>query len=632
MRMTSVILAGICALSQVTLGANEVVVTSPRGAVSMTIGVNGQGQLNYELSCRGQAAVVESSALGITIDGVRLGRGVTLGRPSRQSVDESYLTRGVHSMARNHFNGATIPVTHAKSGTSYVLEVRVFDDGAGFRYVAERTGLHQVSGEDTVFQLPAGSAVWFQTNVANYEEIHKRLTLDEVPADTFMGPPVVAELPGGGYAALTEAALFNYSGMTIRSPGDASKPLEAVFQDDKAWELEGTIKSPWRVIMVSPDLDGLVNCDIVTNLNDPPSAELANADWIQPGRGFWHWWSGTMGNWDSVAFDRQFHWVDYAAEFGFECYLVDAGWEHTWKKPGKDKWALLKELTTYAAENGVGIVVWKRWKTGRTEGIDMEGLDDPESRRDFFRHCKAAGAVGIKIDYMDSESKQMIDFYTDVLKDTANAQLMVDFHGANKPTGESRTYPNEVTREGVRGLEYNKWSALPPHHYASLPFTRFLAGHGDFTPCTFNVETLKGTTFALQLATAVCYTSPVMFYADKPELYLKSPAVDVFKAIPSVWDETRVLAGSAIGELVVMARRKGDQWFVGIINGKEDERSRWLSLSFLGQGQYAAVQLADDPDRPDKLVRTETVVQTSSAIKVRINAGGGFVAMFTPLD
>jgi len=629
MRMMSVILAGICVLSQVAQGANDVVVTSPGGTVSLTVGVSGQGRLNYRISSRGRA-VVESSMLGITVDGLRLGRDVTLGPPTRRSLDETYPTRGVHAMARNHFNGASIPVTHGKSGTNYILEVRVFDDGAGFRYVVEKTGLHQVSGEDTAFQLPAGSAVWFQTNVANYEAIHKRLPVDDVPADTFMGPPVVIELPGGGYAALTEAALFHYSGMTIRSPGDGSKPLEAVFQDDKAWELEGTITSPWRVIMVSPDLNGLVNCDIVSNLNEPASAELAGADWIRPGRGFWHWWSGTMGNWDSVAYDRQRPWVDYAAQFGFECYLVDAGWEHTWKQPGRDKWDLLKELTTYAAEKGVGIVVWKRWKTGRTEGIDMEGLDDPESRRDFFRRCKAAGAVGIKIDYMDSESKQMIDFYTDVLKDTAAAQLMVDFHGANKPTGESRTYPNEVTREGVRGLEYNKWSASPPAHYASLPFTRFLAGHGDFTPCTFNVETLKGTTFALQLASAICTTSPVMFYADKPELYLKSPAVDVFKAIPSVWDETRVLSGSAIGDLAVMARRRGDTWFVGIINGGSD-RGYDLNLAFLSDGSYAAVQLADDPGRPDALVRTEATVQATSSLGVHLNTGGGFVGMFTPI-
>ena len=629
MRMTSVFLVGMCILSQVTLGANEVLVRSPDGGLSMAINVAGQGQLAYRLWHRGQS-VVESAPLGITVDGVHLGRGVTLGSPSRSSVDESYATRGVHALARNHFNGAAIPVTHGKSGTSYVLQVRVFNDGAGFRYVVDKTGLHQVSGEDTAFQLPAGSAVWFQTNVANYEEIHKRRAVDDVPADTFMGPPVVVELPDGGYAALTEAALFDYSGMTIRAPGDGSKPLEAAFQGDASWELEGTIKSPWRVVMVSPDLNGLVNCDIVSNLNEPPSAALANADWIRPGRGFWHWWSGTMGNWDSVAYDRQQQWVDYAAEFGFECYLVDAGWEHTWKKPGQDKWALLKELTTYAAEKGVGIVVWKRWKTGRTEGIDMEGLDDPESRRDFLRRCKAAGAVGIKIDYMDSESKQMIDFYTGVLKDTAQAQLMVDFHGANKPTGESRTYPHEVTREGVRGLEYNKWSALPPDHYASLPFTRFLAGHGDFTPCTFNPDMLKGTTFALQLATAICYTSPVMFYADKPERYLRSPAVDVFKAIPSVWDETRVLSGSAIGALAVLARRRGDTWFVGIINGGP-QRSYGLNLSFLGGRQYSAVQLADDPSGADGLVRTEATVSASSSLSVPMNAAGGFVAMFTPV-
>ncbi|UCD51476.1 MAG: glycoside hydrolase family 97 C-terminal domain-containing protein, partial [Phycisphaerales bacterium] len=151
----------------------------------------------------------------------------------------------------------------------------------------------------------------------------------------------------------------------------------------------------------------------------------------------------------------------------------------------------------------------------------------------------------------------------------------------------------------------------------------------DFTPCTFNVDTLKGTTFALQLATTICYTSPVMFYADKPELYLKSNAVDLFKAIPSVWDETRVLAGRAIGDLAVMARRRGDVWFVGIINGGP-QRSYELNLSFLGRGPYASVQLADDPARPDSLVRTEGAVQASTSLSIKMNAGGGFVGMFSP--
>jgi len=623
------VVASVCVLSQVVWGASGVVVQSPNGGLSVTVGISDAGQLTYTLLRKGRA-VIEPSPLGVTVDGAHLGRGVSVGSPDRWTVEESYRTRGGHSRARNHFCGARVPVMHAQSGTKYILEVRVFDDGIGFRYVVDGDGTRRVSGEDTAFELAEASRIWFQTNTGSYEGFYQRLPIAQVPGNTHMGPPVVVELPGGGYAMLSEAALFDYSGMTLRPSREGARRLKAAFQDDEHWDLKGTVKSPWRVIVVSPDLNGLVNSDIIANLNEAPAPALAEAEWIRPGRGFWHWWSGKMGNWDSVAYDRQSRWIDQAAEFGFEYYLVDAGWGHTWKKPGKDKWDLLAELTSYAAGKGVAIHMWKRWKTGRTEGIDMKGLDDPASRRDFFRRCKKAGAVGIKIDYMDSESKDMVDFYTDVLKDAAQCELMIDFHGANKPTGESRTYPHEMTREGVRGLEYNKWSELPPQHYATLPFTRFLAGHGDFTPCTFNPEMLKGTTFALQLATAVCYTSPVMFYADKPELYKKSPAFDAIKAIPSVWDETVVLPGSKIGELAALARRKGETWFVGIINGGA-QRSYPLDLSFLGDGRYACVLLADAPDRSDRLVRSEEVVLASSSVRVRMNAGGGFVAMVTPM-
>lgn len=623
------VVASVCVLSQMVSGAGGVVVRSPDGGLSVTVGISDAGQLTYTLLRNGRA-VIEPSPLGVTVDGAHLGRGVSLGSPDRWTVDKSYRTRGVHSRARNHFCGGKVPVMHAQSGTKYILEVRVFDDGVGLRYVVDGDGTRRVSGEDTAFDLAEGSAIWFQTNTGSYEGFYQRLPIAQVPVDTHMGPPVVVELPAGGYAMLSEAALFDYSGMTLRPSREGAGRLKAVFQDDKHWDLKGTVKSPWRVVVASPDLDGLVNSDIIANLNEAPAAALAEAEWIRPGRGFWHWWSGKIGNWDSVAYDRQSDWVDQVAEFGFEYYLVDAGWEHTWKKPGKDKWDLLAELTSYAAGKGVGIHMWKRWKTGRTEGIDMKGLDDPKSRREFFRLCKRAGAVGIKIDYMDSESKSMIDFYTDVLKDAAKYELMIDFHGANKPTGESRTYPHEMTREGVRGLEYNKWSELPPQHYATLPFTRFLAGHGDFTPCTFNPKMLKGTTFALQLATAVCYTSPVMFYADKPELYKKSPGFDVIKAIPSVWDETIVLPGSKIGDLAALARRKGETWFVGIINAGP-QRSCRLDLSFLGRGRYASVQLADHSGHPDRLVRSEEAVQASSPLRVRMNAGGGFVAMMTPI-
>ncbi len=607
----------------------DVVVKGPDGKLLVNVTVSQSGQLQYELKRRGRT-IIENSPLGVTVEGEALGRNVSLGKTKRSVFNESYPWRGVHSPAVNKYRAAKIDVHHAPSGTDYTLEIRLFNDGLGYRYIIPGDGTRTVAGEDTAFKLPAGSRVWTQTNTNNYEDQYKSYTLENLPIDKHAGPPVVVELPRNfGYAAITEAALFSYSGMTLLPAADSPGKLNAAFQDDKTWQLQGQITTPWRVVIATADLNGLVNTDIIHNLNDPPSAELADADWIRPGRGFWHWWSGRIGNWDSVAFDRQHAWIDNAEAFGFEYYLVDAGWEFTWKKPGKDKWYLLKELTRYAADKGVGVWVWKRWRTGSTEGIEMVGLDDPAVRRDFFQKCKDAGVAGIKIDFMDSESKDRIDFYTNVLKDAADYKLMINFHGANKPTGESRTWPNEMTREGIKGLEYNKWSALPPDHYATLPFTRFLAGHGDFTPCTFNSAMLKGTTFALQLASAVCFTSPVMHYADKPELYLRSPAGDVMKAIPSTWDETRVLKDSKIGDLAVLARRKGKTWFVGIINGA-GKRTYELDLSFLGAGKYQAVQLEDDPDRPDALMRSKKTLSAGQVISVDMNAGGGFVAMFSP--
>ncbi|MBN1417934.1 MAG: glycoside hydrolase family 97 catalytic domain-containing protein [Planctomycetes bacterium] len=610
-------------------GSAPLRVKSPDGRLAAAVAAGESGRLEISLS-RDGAVLLEPSPLGITVGGVDLGMGAAMGEPARSSVRETYPWRGVHAIAADRHDAARIPMTGGPARTAYALEVRVFDDGLAFRYVVPGEGTRVVSGEATGFRIPAGSGVWFQTNTANYEASYRKTSIEAAPAGEHAGPPVVVELPGGrGYLAITEAGLFRWSGMTLRFEGGASRLLRAAFQDDASWKADGTIETPWRVIMASPDLDGLVNCDIVHDLCPPAAPALARADWIRPGRALWHWWSGKIGNWDSVAYERQRGWVDGAAALGFEYYLVDAGWEQTWGAPGKDMWALLKELCDYARSKGVGIIVWKRWCDGKTEGIEMEGIADRDRRLAFFRRCREAGVAGVKIDYMDSESLDRIGFYTSVLEDAVPFRLMVNFHGANKPTGESRTYPHEITREGIKGLEYNKWSALPPDHYASLPFTRLLAGHGDFTPCTFTASMLKGTTFALQLASAIAFTSPLLHYADRPEVYLASPAVDVIRAIPSTWDETRVLPGSAIGDLAALARRTGDVWFAGIMNGA-GERSYGLSLAFLGDGEYRAVLLADDPARPDALVRTEKPVRRGDEIAVRMRAGGGFAAMFVP--
>jgi alpha-glucosidase len=201
---------------------------------------------------------------------------------------------------------------------------------------------------------------------------------------------------------------------------------------------------------------------------------------------------------------------------------------------------------------------------------------------------------------------------------------MVNFHGANKPAGEARTWPNEMTREGIRGLEYNKWSVNPREHYATLPFTRMLAGHGDFTPTTLNAKFLKGTTVAQQLACAVVFSTPFLCWAENPDLYLASPAVDVIRAMPVLWDESRVLSPSAIGELAIFARRSGNEWWVGVVNGGGQTNIE-LPMDFLGAGTWSAVRYADGAQPTDFAITRDVAVTAKSPHKVDLAPGGGLL-------
>ncbi len=598
--------------------ANTLAIASPDGQIQVSVFVNNEGRLSYTARRLkgGNAVLLEASPLGITIDGVDLGQRVTLGECKRTARDERYPWRGVHSEAVNHYSGAEISVTHANSKTDYVLEMRVFDDSLGYRYVIPGVGQRTISGEASAWNLPDDCQVWYQTNVANYEGFYSKAEPAKIKVDEKIGFPVTICYADGTYGAITEAGVFAYSGMTVRATG--STLLKGVFEDDASWQETGEIRTPWRVTMTGPDLNALVNCDVVPDLCPAPDATLfpegINCSWIKPGRSLWNWWSDS-----SVEFRYQKEWVDKTAQMGFEYYLVDAGWEKAWQLPDKDMWACLKELCDYARSKGVGINVWKHWG----------GLEQATAREDFLKRCAQAGAAGVKIDFMDSESRARIDFYTYTLATAARNKLMVNYHGANKPTGESRTFPNEMTREGIRGLEYNKWSELPATHYATLPFTRYLAGHGDFTPCTFNPEKLKGTTAALQLASAVVFTSPIMHWADNWKFYLESNALEVIKAMPSTWDQTVVLPGCEIGQTAAFARRNGVSWFVGIINGSK-AKTYALDLSFLPDGAYEAVLVRDVEGKPARMDVERAKVTKGQRLDVSMQDGGGFVAWLVP--
>ena len=600
-------------------------VTSPNGAIEIALLPADGSRLTYGVTFRNRP-VIEVSPLGILVDGVDLGQGVEAGKVESYRANEHYPSRGVHSQATNRFNGARIALRHSASGTDSVLDVRVFDDGIAFRYIVPGKG-SRVADEATAFALPAGATVWYHDLHGHYEGVHTKKSIADVAAGDWAAPPLTVKLPdAAGYAAITEAAVIHFAGMVLQADGQgafrarlghappASYPFTLRYGDAEAARLaqpaaiSGTITTPWRVVMIGPDLNTLVNCDIVSNLAPPPDPRFfpqgLHTDWIKPGRAVWKYLDG--GGENTLETMKQFSRL--AGELGFEYNLVEGFWQR-WNE------SELRELIDYSRARNVGIWLWKH----------SRDIRDPEARAAFFQHAQDVGAVGVKLDFFDHEAKEIIELYQAALEGAAAHRLMVDFHGANKPTGESRTWPNELNREAVSGMERRSMQAWSQHD-TTIPFTRMLAGHLDFTPMLFG-ERRRETSWAHQIATAALFTAPLLVYGAHPQAMLDNPAVELIKSIPTVWDETRVLPQSEIGEIAAFARRHGKQWFLVIANGPS-ARSVEVPLSFLGGGSHQALVVHDREDDPAAVVVEHPTLHRQDALKIDLRPGGGCVARF----
>jgi alpha-glucosidase len=363
--------------------------------------------------------------------------------------------------------------------------------------------------------------------------------------------------------------------------------------------------------MVGKDLNAMVNNDILQDLCPPPDPTLfpqgIHTDWIRPGRAVWKYLDG--GGDGTPETMKKF--TDEAAALGFEYNILEGFWT---------KWtdAQLKDLVDYSRQKGVGIWIWQHSKS----------LRDPATRTTFFQHCHDLGITGIKIDFFDHEAKEVIDLYQAILKETAALHLLVDFHGSNKPTGLSRTWPNEMTREAVKGMEASKLADRATHE-TTIPFTRLLAGPAEYTVMLFG-DRRRNTSWTHQIASAVILGGePMLTYAANPETILSNPAVDLIKKIPAQWDETVVLPGSEIGEMAAYARRKGNDWFVAVMNGNAPKKIK-ISLSFLKRGSPATVRatiIKDAPGDPASLQKAEATFTAADTIELDLEAGGGYLAL-----
>jgi alpha-glucosidase len=607
------VLRSICSLflfAAVAAGsAASLKVKSPDGHVIVTV-VSG-AQLTYSIQFH-QSTVVNPSKLGITVDGVDLGRNAEFaGQPHTGEFAEVYRTRGVHTHAVNQYSFAVIPLAAGTDRPAWELEVRAYNDGVACRYRVPETGRHRILGESSEWQLPAGTVIWHQSaENRSYEARYVRDLVGQMGMHRrLMAPAALAFPHSAGYGLMTEANLIHYSDMALASSG--LDGFKAVFQDDpNGWDNDGMIVSPWRVTLLAGDLNALVNSDLIKNLCPPPPPELADATWIKPGRCIWHWLTG-----GSPKLAEQTAWVEGARNMGYEYYLVDDGWRD-WNGGGENAWNALANLVKYANTQGVNIWAW----------VNAKYVFKPSDRKAYFDHARRIGLAGLKVDFPHPANAVWVQWYDDVLRDAAADHLMIDFHGAVKPTGRERTWPNELTREAVAGREQGK---NPPLHDTTLPFLRYVQGPADYTPTLLIPQRLNGSSYAHELAMAVVFTSPFLCLGDNPTNYLHSAAADVLKALPSVWDETRVLPGSRIGQLAAFARRAGSQWFIGAINDSSPRRET-VRLDFLDKGDYELIELADSPERADAFVRTERMVTRQNTLALPMRKDGGYVAWLVP--
>lgn len=585
---------------------------SPSGQVRAEVWTE-NGSLKYKIDHDGRP-VLCPSALRWSVGSAVMGLQTEIVSVCKEKkVCSEYPFLGNHSTAHNVYTPYTL-VLKEKNGRNYRVEFRLYDDGVAFRYLAT-TDCVSLIDDKTTFVLPVGTTCWMQHNINYYEASYKRYEAGKFADGLKAGPPVTVEYGKGLYASITEGGLVNFGGMALKTV--SSNSLECLLSGRTF--LTGRVATPWRVVMTG-SLDDLVNNDIVTDVSEPLSPVFrGNIDWVKPGNCVWSWLAGYR-----VTLDNMKRFTDWAAELGIPYNLVDEGWSH-WedKANGRDCWQMVKELADYSAAKGVKLWLWKAYPDRR----GIPGIQTAEKRRAFFKKCKDLGIAGLKIDFFDAETQTVTKFYADALRDAAEFGLMINFHGSNKPTGLSRTYPNELSREGIMGLEFGSSHA---EQDVVTPFTRFLAGHADFTPMAFQPRRMGNTTEAHQIAVTAVFLSPLRCYGGRPEDYLKHPAREIFLSIPTVWDETHVLPGSEIGERVLLAKRSGRNWYIVGLGNKQVSNQE-VRLDFLPKGM--TYRMTAVSDRPDGTCRITTgTADRSTRLNLSMNAGGGYLARLQPTD
>ncbi len=643
-RMTSIIaaafalypLTGMAAASAAATG--PLVVASPNGTARIRI----ERDASRFSITRGGETVIAASPLGLELDGAPAFGALSLEKREDVKVDRSIaLVATKADKARDRYRGATLVFREGSpEGRRLFIDVRAYDDGVAFRYRMDGTEPVRLRGERTAF-VPAGDPECLVTLAHGaHEEPFARLKVSQLVTDRAYDVPVVCSTPSGRTSyAITQAHLAGYTGASLWREGEALRLRlsEVPKRAGPAFVSKAGLSTSWRVVMLGDRAGDMIASQLIGNLNPPPEGDFS---WVRPGKAAWDWWSGPLVGMKATM-DNYKRFIDFAADAGLPYYLIDAGWasgpagccdalptvDITRAADGID----MPALARYAAAKGVGLILWAHW-------------DHVSPRMDEVLDTYVRwGIKGVKIDFMNRDDQDVVDFYQRIAQATAKRRLLLDLHGAYVPAGLQRTYPNFITQEGVLGAEWHKMQAkVTPEHNLMLPYTRMLAGPIDYTPGGFNNGTpatfvvreklpMTQTSRGQALAMYVVYDSPLQMVSDDPDVYRGAAGFDFIKRVPTAWDETRFLAGTP-GRDIVLARRQGKTWYVGAMTAElaEGGRTERVSLRFLPAGRYRAT-VWEDGSTPNELRRVERVVTARDTLSLRLAPAGGAAVELAPL-
>jgi alpha-glucosidase len=634
-----------CTSASLAQSSTDWVLQSPNGLIVIRISLH--DRLTYAVSFQGRPVVIDSAlSLEFKNEPPLEGKNLQFVRATQRDADTTWKPiLSKNNPVRDHYRELQLEFTSPNKTTPKLsLIFRAYNDGAAFRYCLPEPVTSAdltLTREGTEFHFAVDPTLWAATYEKfshPYEHEYPRTKLTSLYSSQLIGLPLLVQTDPNNWFAIAEADLTDWAGLYLKT-GHASSGTLLTAQLSPRLDGNGLVKihtphvSPWRVLIIGAKPGDLIESDIITNLN-PPSA-IADTSWIHPGKMAWdHWWSGDV----KMDNETEKRFIQFASDMGFPYQLVDWQWYGPFNKPEANitqpaPQLNFPELLQFAKSRSVRLWLWLH-SGDVNRALQVGTLDEAFT---VYEHW---GIAGVKIDFMDRDDQDMVNWYETVIKLAAKHHLMVDYHGAYKPTGLRRTWPNLLTREGVLGNEYNKFSGrVTPEHKLTLPFTRMLVGPMDYTPGGFlnrSPAEWKQTTptevmgsRAQELALLVVYESPLLCVADDPDHYRNQPGLDFLRVVPTVWDETKVLDG-AVGKHIVVARRSGQDWYIGGLTGDDAYRLP-LSLKFLGQGTYTARIFADPTDSQasyEQLRDTQQTVTAGDTLTLTMRPAGGVAIYF----